>query len=55
MRSIRAKTAIPLADLETLVAARSVADEPVSEVIAARDAVLRLVEAEDAVLRELAP
>lgn len=55
LRSIRARTAIPLADLETLVATRSVAGEPVDAIVAARDAVARLIELEDAVLDELAP
>lgn len=55
LRSIRARTAIPLADLETLVATRSVAGEPVDEIVAARDAVARLVEQEDAVLGEIGP
>ncbi len=55
LRGLRARTAVPLADLDTLVATRSVAGEPVDEIIAARDAVAALVEQEDAVLGELAP
>ncbi len=55
LRSIRARTAIPLADLDTLVATRSVAGEPVDEIVAARDSVARLLEREDAILSELAP
>ena len=43
------------ADLDTLVATRSVAGEPVDRIVAARDAVAQLVEQEDAVLVELAP
>ena len=55
LRSLRGQTAIPLADLDTLVATRSVAGEPVDRIVAARDAVAQLVEQEDAVLVELAP
>jgi len=55
LRSLRGRTAIPLADLDTLVATRSVAGQPVDRIVAARDAVARLVEQEDAVLVELAP
>lgn len=55
LRSIRARTAIPLADLDTLVATRSVAGEPVEPIVAARDNVARLVEQQDAALAELLP
>ena len=54
LRSIRARTAIPLADLDTLVATRSVGGEPVETIAAARDAVAALVAQEDAALSELA-
>ncbi|GAB5347851.1 hypothetical protein [Alteriqipengyuania sp. 357] len=55
LRSIRARTAIPLADLDTLVATRSVADEPIDEIVSSRDAIGALLTQEDAVLSELAP
>ncbi|NCP17665.1 MAG: hypothetical protein GW855_00680 [Erythrobacter sp.] len=55
LRSIRSRTAIPLADLNVLVATREVAGEPVKEIVAARDAVARLIVQQDAVLSELAP
>jgi len=55
LRSIRSRTSIPLADLDTLVAVRSVDGEPVEEIIAARDAVLGLIAQEDGVLDELSP
>tara|TARA_B100000678_G_scaffold153405_1_gene128175 strand:+ start:236 stop:796 length:561 start_codon:yes stop_codon:yes gene_type:complete len=55
LRAIRARTAIPLADLDTLVATRSVAGEPVDAIVAARDSAARLVENQDTVLGELAP
>ncbi len=45
LRSIRSRTSIPLADLDT----------PVEEIIAARDAVLGLIAQEDGVLDELSP
>tara|TARA_B100000678_G_scaffold223306_1_gene190903 strand:- start:871 stop:1428 length:558 start_codon:yes stop_codon:yes gene_type:complete len=53
LRSIRARTSIPLADLDTLVAVRSVDGEPVEEIVAARNAVLALIDQEDGVLDEL--
>ena len=53
LRSIRSRTAVSLADLDTLVAVRSVAGEPVDEIIAARDAVRELLDREDGVLAEL--
>ena len=53
LRSIRARTAVPLADLDTLVAVRSVAGEPVEEIVAVRNAVLDLIDQEDGVLDEL--
>jgi len=55
LRSIRSRTSIPLADLDTLVAVRSVDGEPVEEIIAARDTVLGLIAQEDGVLDELSP
>lgn len=55
LRSIRARTAVPLAELDTLVATRSIAGDPVAPIVAARDAVAQLIEAEDAALRDLAP
>lgn len=55
LRSIRARTAVPLADLDTLVATRRVAGEPVEPIVAARDEVAALIEQEDAALAELAP
>lgn len=55
LRALRARTAIPLADLDTLVATRWVAGEPVDDIIAVRDTVAALVEQEDEVLGELAP
>ncbi|MBB3033185.1 hypothetical protein [Alteriqipengyuania lutimaris] len=55
LRSIRARTAIPLADLDTLVATRSVAGEPVAPIVDTRDEVARLIEQQDAALAELAP
>jgi hypothetical protein len=55
LRSIRSRTSIPLADLDTLVAIRSVDGKPVEEIVAARDAVLGLIAQEDGVLDELSP
>ena len=55
LRSIRARTAIPLADLDTLVATRSVAGEPVEPILEARNSVARLLDQQDDALAELTP
>ncbi len=53
LSSIRSDTAIPLADLDILYIAASVAAENRAQIEAARSSVIALVEEEDATLAEL--
>ncbi|MEL7718790.1 hypothetical protein AAG604_10945 [Citromicrobium bathyomarinum] len=55
LESIRARTAIPFADLDSMLAIRSVNGEPVEAVAKAHAEVARLIAEEDAILNELAP
>ena len=55
LESIRARTAIPFAELDSLLAVGSVAEDPVKAIAAARTAVAELIAQEDAILNELAP